>query len=289
MLRILPLLVLSLILGAAESPRANDDAAIFAASKTSAERYQRHISRLRARLDHADPEVRHHAFLALARTYDARQIPHLIGYLDADAHPVPVVVDAVHALAIMRATEAAPALKRLATRPENALRLAAHNALAQIRELGPAAYERASKDSNPQLRAMGVTDLGTLSVRDAGATLAEALDDRREHIRRMAAIGLGRLGDATHADALISALTDPDALVRRYAAEALVLLDHKPAIPYLLIALEGGTAAGHMARALTTLTGEDFGYVVHGDAVSRRAAIERGFRWWSENADRFQP
>ena len=99
----------------------------------------------------------------------------------------------------------------------------------------------------------------------------------------MAAIGLGQLGDPEFAQALMTALTDGDVQVRRFAANALVKLDHKAAIPYLLIQLESNIGGKYLNQSLMVLSGEDFGYKHNDTLTARRDAIARGFTWYTDN------
>lgn len=285
MLRVV-IAILILGLGCLPAAEAAAERAL-AAARLASDRYQHHVEDLVRKLEHADPEIRDQAFRSLGRTRDPQVVPHLLPYLDADLRSEAEVVAATQALATLGATSATPALQKLTRRDEQAVRVAALNALAQLERLQPFDYERESAAEDGDLRAMGVTDLGTLVVEDAGPILVSALRDRRDHIRRMAAIGLGRLGDVRYAEAVTEALTDRDPLVRRYAAETLTILDHKPAIPYLLMALEAGIASGDVNRALIALSGEDFGFHPRANEVANKLAVDRGFEWWSLNASRF--
>lgn len=272
-------------------PAAQSDEHVLAAARLASDRYQHHVAELMRKVEHPDPEIRAQALRSLGATRDPLLLPQLLPLLDADVQPEDVVRGASLAVAALGATEAVPALQKLATREEESdrdIRVTALNALAQLESLQAFDYERESSEADGDLRAMGITDLGTLTVADAGPILVEALHDERNHIRRMAAIGLGRLGDVRYGDAVTEALTDRDPLVRRYAAETLVRLDYKPAIPYLLLALEAGIAGGDINRALMTLSGQDFGYHPKANAVANMIAVDRGFVWWTEHADEFE-
>lgn len=285
MLRVV--LVILILACASVLPAAESDQQVLAAARLANDQYQRHIGVLLRSLESAAIEDRVEALRALGHTADQAVVPRLIPYLDPDVRPAEVVIAAIHALASLGASEAAPAISKLTEREEQPIRLAALNALSQLKTLGAADYQRESGDQNPNVRGMAITELGTLEVKEAGSTLAEALHDPRSHIRRMAAIGLGRLGDPQHGQALTEALTDSDPMVRRYAAESLIILDYKPAIPYLLMALEAGIAGGDIRRALIALSGQDFGYHPKANPVANRLAVNRGFEWWTEHASDF--
>ncbi|MDA3962047.1 MAG: HEAT repeat domain-containing protein [Planctomycetota bacterium] len=287
MLRVVLMTLCLAFAGSALQAADTPEAEVVAAARAINAQYQRQLKGMVTRLSDPDPTIRRQSFIALAHTYDHAVVPNIVAYLDPDVTAEAVVIDAIHALAILGAAEVTPALERLAQRDEQNIRVAALSALAQIGKLGAGTYQRESDSENGHVRAMAVTELGTLKVKEAAPVLVTALHDSRNHIRRMAAIGLTRLGDRDNGPALVEALTDRDALVRRYAAEGLMILDYKPAIPYLLIALEGGIAGGDINRAVIALTGEDFGYHPHDSAVAHSQAVERGFVWWTENADRF--
>ena len=105
-------------------------------------------------------------------------------------------------------------------------------------------------------------------------------------LRRMCAIGLGRLGDAANGPALQNALSDPDPQVRRYAAEAIVAINYRPGIPYMIFALESNIASDEITRCIKLMTGEDFGFNSRLDGLKRQEAIDRGFLWWTANANK---
>ena len=123
-----------------------------------------------------------------------------------------------------------------------------------------------------------------LKEQEAAEILANALArDSRNHVRRMSAIGLAKLGVHDHGKHLVDALTDRDPLVRRYAAEGLVKLDYKPAIPYLMFALEANIAGRDINKALMALTGQDFGFNHTANIIDRTEAVDRCFSWWAEH------
>ena len=135
------------------------------------------------------------------------------------------------------------------------------------------------------IRGSSLTELGTLAQSDAAALLVKGLaKDVRPHIRRMCAIGLGNLGDKAMGPNLTDALADADPGVRRYAAEALTKLGYTSAIPSMLMALEANVAGVHINRCLVIMCKTDFGFDPRADLLSREAAIEKGFQWWTANA-----
>jgi len=283
------LLCLCSTLTAASSTQVDYDEQVLAAARRASELYQRHTAELRRRLETGDRAERVVAIREMGRLLDPSLVPTLLPMLDADLQAVEVVRAAAHALAHMGAVEAAPRLERLIKRDDERLRTAALNALTQLRKTADPHYQAEGDAEHHPVRATAITELGTREVAAAAETLAGALtSDDRAHIRRMAAIGLGKIRASSQAEALIKALSDRDALVRRYAAEALTIIDHKPAIPYLLIALEGGRATGDINRAIVRLSGQDFGWRRSGNVIEKQEALNRGFEWWTANADRFR-
>jgi hypothetical protein len=63
-----------------------------------------------------------------------------------------------------------------------------------------------------------------------------------------------------------------------------VKLNYTPAIPNLLMAMEGNVAGDHIARCLTLMTMQDFGFSSRANPLARTEAIEKGFAWWTANA-----
>jgi HEAT repeat protein len=137
-------------------------------------------------------------------------------------------------------------------------------------------------DAEPALRASSASNLGLMKVADASAILLKSLAlDGRAHVRRMCVIALGQIGNREHGPAISEALADANAGVRRYAAEALVKLNYTPAIPNLLMAMEGNVAGDHIARSLQLMTNQDFGFHSRANPLARLEAVERGFKWWN--------
>lgn len=259
------------------------DAETLAANRANNTAYQQMLGSLRRSL--ASESQRREALLALARLQDPQVIPDIARHLDADLHDLDTVVAACIAAGLSGDASLVTPLRRLVGHSQDQLHTAALAALDALNAIGHNDQLREASSSQDPIRGSAVTRLGIEPQRQSGEALLRALDpltERDVHVRRMAAIGLGRLGDSSYAPDLINALSDPDALVRRYAAEALSALDHKPAIPYLLIALEAGIAGNDLARALAHLVGQDFGWRADADPSAKMEALRRGFAWWSE-------
>lgn len=282
----LSLVFLSLCCLAAHAPAADlpeADRRLMEAARAASDLYQRHVAELRVDLAGDDDTARLVAIDRLSRLGDPTILDDLLPFLDADVYSQDLVIATAAAVARTGDERGVGPLTLLTRRDEDALRSAATNGLAVLRARTGFSHNANSLEDIDALRASGVTMLGTIEAGEAGEVLANALlHDKRRHIRRMAAISLRQLGDAGWGQALTDALVDPDPLVRRYAAEALATLNVVAAVPYLLMALEGDLAGNHIASALVTLTGEDFGYTPNADIMSRQAVINRGFRWWTE-------
>jgi HEAT repeat protein len=180
---------------------------------------------------------------------------------------------------------AIPVLKGLLKHEDASVRVAAMNVLTSIQAIESSDYVARAVDSEPAIRGSSATNLGRLAVADAAAILLKGLAlDGRPHVRRMCAISLGQLGDRAHGPALAEALADSNPGVRRYAAEALVKINYTPAVPHLLMAMEANVASDHIARCLTLMTMQDFGFNSRSNPLARHEAIEKGFAWWTANS-----
>ena len=240
-------------------------------------------------LQSGDLDTIKQALTRVIRLNDPEINPTLRSLLDEDVHDPEIVIAVLHALPNLTGIPGSAEARLLLESDHEGVRLAAYSTLNQQAELRIADAELFAEASLPIIEGSSITKLSDLGdnanqAEQAGDILARTLSFDTDDIdRRMAAIGLGRLGDANYANALIDALSDRDPLVRRYAAESLALLDHKPAIAYLLVAMEAGIAGGDMRQALRSLTGgEDFGYNPHDGLIQRRAAVDRGIRWLSQ-------
>ncbi len=262
-----------------------DDDHILAAARAADLFYQQHFERLIDLLGDKDPATVIAAIRALGALHDPAATPFLMPRMQASTNGPDILCAAMQAISSQGAENALPMLRALLKNGDATVRVTALNTLSRIKAVDANDYKSRSEDPSAPLRASARTDLGTLAIADAAPILAKGLaGDHPAHIRRMCAIGLGNLGDKTQAPVLTDALSDGDDGVRRYAAEALVKLDYKPAIPVLLMALEANVAGAHLARCLTILSGQDFGFDPRADQLKREAAIERGFAWWGVNA-----
>jgi HEAT repeat protein len=229
--------------------------------------------------------VRLQAIAATGRLVDPDTLPLLLPFLESARDPAEQAAVAV-ALGHIGSPIAVPGLRALVIQSKEAsVRLAALNAMVQIKSAQPQDFLGRAKDPEEAISGDGLTNSGTLAFDKAADALAAGLvTDRNQITRRMCAIGLGRIGDRSQGPALLDALGDADPGVRRYAAEALVKLSYTPAIPYLLMALEGNIASEHINRCLKLLSNQDFGYDWRDNEVARTDAVERGFRWWTDHA-----
>ncbi len=262
---------------------ANDP--VLAAARAADHVYQRRIDLLVGDLKGDDIAKRIAAISTLGRLQDPVAITLVVPFLDATGHTDDELIAAITAVRESGTTGLDALLKRLIGHPSDAVRLAAHHALDRLGALTAADHKARATDSIDAIRASAVSNMGLMKYAEAAPILTDALrHDERAHVRRMAAIALGRLGDKANAPVLLESLTDGNRGVRRCAAEALVLLDYKPAIPHLLMALEANIAGPDIDRCLERLTGEDFGFDSRANALDRSAAIERGFAWYAIHA-----
>jgi HEAT repeat protein len=262
----------------------NDDE-LLAAARAVDDIYQSRIARLIDQLADADEQHRLQALSLIGRLYDPALVPYLLPFLQSSKRSPAELIAAASALPPVGSEPATPLLKNLLKHPEPSVRVNAMNALTRLQAIGSDDYKARANDASGAIRGSSDANLGRLAVADAAPILLKAMAfDERPHVRRMCAISLGLLGDKAHAPALTDALADGNPGVRRYAAEALVKLDYKPAIPHLLMALEANVAGDHLNRSLKLLSGQDFGFDSRANPLARTAAIEKGFKWWTENS-----
>lgn len=267
-----------------EAVAANDDTALLAAAKQANVYYQHTRSRLLSELAEGNEEERIRAISLLSRLQEDKLIPVLLPYIDFNKHSDAVVSAACRGLARLGAIHHTDELTRITKHhlASEDVKKSAWNALGRLKELKRVHYTDQSAEYDDAVRASGITNLGTIQAEQAGPILANAVvNDSRAHIRRMAALGLGKLADPAYAEQLLIALTDGDVQVRRFAANALAKMDHKPAIPYLLIQLESNIAGKHLNNALMIISGQDFGYHHEATLTARRTAIQKGFEWYT--------
>lgn len=261
------------------------DAEVLAAARTVDEFYLRQVERLTAQLSSPTAADRLQAISMIGNLRDASLVPTLLPWLQASNRSPEELVATTCALPTDGGQAAIPALKILLKNDNASVRVAAMNALTRLHSLASADYLARTSDPEPSIRASSDTNLGVMSVAEAAPILLKHLAlDGKPHVRRMCAISLGLLGDRAHGAALSDALTDSNPGVRRYAAEALVKLNYTPAVPNLLMAMEGNVAADHIARCLTLMTKQDFGFSSRANPLARAEAIEKGFIWWTANS-----
>lgn len=281
MRQLLACLVL-LVAAEASLAAATDQARLLAAARAANQTYQRHLARLQADLAGPDEAARLRAIVDLGRTLDPAVVPLLTPLLDLREHPPAHVRAAAIALSTMGVETVAPQLRVLAANQDPEIRAIGVGSLARLDRLEFRDFEQQATAPTTDLRSVAVSGLAATGANEAGSLLRAVLRrDRKPFNRRLAAAGLARLRNPAYGPDLTDALTDPDPFVRRYAAEGLVAIDHQPAIPELLLALEGRAAVEHLHRALLALAGQDFGYSPHADERERHAAITRAFNWWT--------
>ena len=280
--------VLSAVLGTASALAADlpSDGELLAAARTANVAYQRHIALLATQLADNQPEATHlSAIRTLGRLQDPQAVVPLMGFAENPKRTPEELVAVATAFGTAGNQAGVPALRRLSVNGNADVRFAAYNALSQLGTATPSDHTQRAKDADEVQHLAGLTNLGTVKQADAAPLLVAGLSDHpRALVRRQCAIGLGKLGDVGNGPALQNALADPDAGVRRYAAEALATLNYKPAIPFMLFALDSNMAGDDIAKAVTRMTGQDFGFNSRNNLLSRQAAIEKGFQWWTLHA-----
>jgi HEAT repeat protein len=262
------------------------DGELLAAARSADVIYQRHLGLLASRLERGETqEIRLAAIASLGRLQDAQAVVPLMAFAENPDRPVIELVAVATALGTAGNQAGLPALRRLTVHSNAEVRFAAYNALGQLGAATGSDHLQRAKDNDEVQHLAGLTNAGTVKQTDAAPLLIAGLATHpRALVRRQCAIGLGRLGDVSNAPALQDALSDPDAGVRRYAAEALAALNYRPAIPFMLFALDSNIASDEISRAVTKLSGQDFGFNSRDNLIRRQAAIERGFQWWTAHA-----
>ena len=261
------------------------DAQVLAAARAVDLFYQRRVERLTALLASPNEAERVQALSLIGNLQDPELVSVLLPWLQSSNRSPAELIAATCSLPTDGGQAAIPALKNLLKNDDATVRVAAMNALSRLKSLASADYLARSKDQENSIRASSATNLGVMSVAEAAPILLKNLAlDGYPHVRRMCAISLGLLGDRANGPALSAALADSNPGVRRYAAEALVKLNYTPAIPNLLMAMEGNIAGDHIAHCLTLMTKQDFGFSSRANPLARNEAIEKGFVWWTANA-----
>lgn len=258
---------------------------VLAAARAANVLYQRNLALLIDQLHGPVIAARVRAIEDIARLQDPSTVPFLLPSLESGRASEEQAAAAIALGHIGSPVAKGPLRDLMDKAPSGEVRAAAMNALNDLHGMESADLLLKAKDPDPVLSGAALTDLGTMAVDKAADLLANALThDRRQIVRRMCAIGLGRIGDKTQGVILLDALSDPDPGVRRYAAQALVQLNDTAAVPYLLMALEGNVAGEYINHCLMLLTKTDFGFDWRASDLARSAAVERGFRWWSDHA-----
>ena len=266
------------------------DGELLAAARVASIAYQNHIQTLNAALSASTvsastQETRSEALRTLGELHDPQAVLSILNFLEQPQHSREDLLAAALALGTAGEPSGIPALHKLTVNGNEDVRLAAYNALGSLNKASAADHAQRAKDSDETPHLAALTNLGTLKQADAAPLLIAGLERHpRAVVRRMCAIGLGKLGDKANGPVLQNALSDPDPDVRRYAAEAIASLGYRPAIPFLLFALEANIAGNDLSKVITQMTGQDFGFDSSADPLRRTAAIERGFAWWTAHS-----
>lgn len=283
MRRVLVPLLLAASLTCAELP---SDGELLAAARTADQSYQLHLAALRDRL--ADPDLadRLTTIRHIGDLQDPAALPALLALLENPKLSLAEQQAIAAALGSSGSPAGIPALRKLSVSADVDTRLAAYNALASLHSDSAGDHTQRAKDADEQPHLAGLTNLGTIKQADAAPLLVAGLAKHpRAIVRRQCAIGLAKLGDPANGPALQTALSDSDPGVRRYAAEGIAQLRYRPAIPFMLMALDANIAGTEINHALHVMTGQDFGFDPSADALRRKEAIDRGFAWWTQHAN----
>jgi HEAT repeat protein len=267
------------------APAVASDAKLLEAARAADIFYQQQVDRLVAMLSDDNVAVRIKAIGHIGNLQDPSLIVYLLPWMQASNRSPDEINAAINALPNEGAQPAIPVLKGLLKNDDATIRVNAMNSLTRLQSIDSSDYTARAKDDVNAIRGSSLTNLGVMKIADAAAVLTKGLaSDGQPHIRRMCAISLGLLGDPINGPALTDALTDSNPGVRRYAAEALVKINYTRAIPHLLMAMEANVAGDHIARCLTLMTKQDFGFHSHDNAITRNEAVEKGFTWWTANS-----
>lgn len=240
------------------------------------------------RLKLRDPASRMDAICLLAATRDPAVLDDLTPYLDSMKASKEEMILTMVALAPFRQESITATLRKLTSHTDEAIRTAAVNAVlintAWIKDDAKPLIAQSEKSTV----VLSAVEAGKEKIADLGSKLVSLLrDDRRPFVRLQAAISLGKLGDeALAGQALITALTDPHPAVRQAVAESLLMLGHKPAVPYMIQALHINVAGAAINRCLIALAGHDFGYNPYASLADREQVIRAAFDWWTQQQKR---
>lgn len=261
------------------------DGELLAAARSASTAYQNHVDNLAVTLSHPDIEVRTEGLRTLGRMQDPLATTLILRYLEKPEHTNDELIAAALALGTSEQPSAIPALRKLSANGNEQVRLAAYNSLGSLHLATAGDHTQRAKDISELPHLAALTNLGTIKQADAAPLLIAGLQRHpRAILRRMCAIGLGKLGDVANGPMLQNALSDPDPGVRRYAAESIAAIGYRPAIPFIIFALDANISGTHLAKVLHKMTGQDFGFDSHSDQLQRKAAIDRGFAWWTANS-----
>ena len=259
------------------------DGELLAAARSANQAYQLHLASLHEQLER--PAQRVEAIKALGRLQDPLALQSLLNLLETTKPSAEEHIAIAFAIGASGSQVGLPALRRLSVTSDAGVRLAAYNALSTLQATAGGDHLQRAKDPDEQPHLAALANLGTVKQADAAPLLIAGLTKHpRALVRRQCAIGLGRLGDPSVGPTLQSALSDSDPDVRRYAAESIAQLDYRPAIPFLLMALDSNIATTEINQVLRRMTGQDFGFDPRADAIRRKEAVDRGFAWWTVNA-----
>lgn len=248
--------------------------------------WQQRRASLRSGLTSSVSEVRIQSIEAIADLQDPALAGDLLPFLET-ATPPEELAAACLATAHLGNAAAIPSLRIHLTHASPDVRQAAYQALEHLSGSTPQDHLGRANDSDPVLRDAAIVHLALFPVPEAAPILvANLARNSQASMRRLCALGLGRLGDRAQGPVLQKALIDGDATVRQAVADALVRLRYTPAIPALFMTLENPMAGDGIARCLTKLAGKDFGYQAKANETDRKAAIDRGWAWWTANAAR---
>lgn len=240
------------------------------------------------RLKLRDSTSRMDAIRLLAATRDPAVLDDLTPFLDPFKASKEEMILAMVALAPFRQESITATLRKLTSHTDEAIRTAAVNAVlinsAWIKDDAKPLIAQSEKSTV----VLSAVEAGKEKIADLGSKLVSLLrDDRRPFVRLQAAISLGKLGDeALAGQALITALTDPHPAVRQAVAESLLMLGHKPAVPYMIQALHINVAGAAINRCLMALAAHDFGYNPYASLADREQVIRAAFDWWTQQQKR---
>jgi hypothetical protein len=278
-------LILSCALSVAFTADGSVDAEVLAAARAADVYYQRRLATITDGLNSTDETTRVKTLRTIGYLQDPALTGQLLPWMQASNRSATEIIAAITALTDSGTVVAVPVLRQLLKHDDAQVRANAMNGLTRAQQVEKTDYINLAADTNSALRGSSGVNLGLMKAEDAAPILIKGLQlDDSPHVRRMCAIALGQIGLREHGPALVQSLADSNPGVRRYAAEALVKLNYTPAIPYLLMAMEGNVASDHIARSLQIMTNEDFGFSSRATLLARTEAINKGFTWWSKNA-----